>query len=292
MDDPKDWAALISGGLALIGTIYVAILNYLGRIDQNNFKAITDKDLATFKCITDRDIAQFQAQTNKELARFKSETDKELARLNADLQAERDERLARQDAEKIISKFRDPLLHAAYDLQSRIFNILKRSFLSAYYLNGTTSEQEYAVENTVFLVAQFLGWTELVRQEIQFLDLGSDDKTRKLRSLQDGMYTQFQTDQFGKGFRLFAGEQRAIGELMIHRTGESPRCIGFAAFLKNRDPNVDYWLDPLREDVKKTATSVRPYEKRLTSIQHSLIDLLEFLDPKQVYFPQKSRGKI
>ena len=280
-DDPKIWTALVSGGLVLTGTIYVAILNHFSRKGQDKIKAATDKELEDFKSEIDKSIAHFEAQTNKELAR-----------LNADLQAERDERLARQEAERVVSKFRDPLLHAAYDLQSRIFNILKKAFLTTYYSNGSDPEKEYAVENTVFLVAQFLGWTELIRQEIQFLDLGNDEETRKLRSLQNGMYTQLQTDQFGKGFRLFAGEQRAVGELMIDRGADLPRCIGFAAFLKDRDPNVDHWLDPMREDVKKMAANSEPFERRLVNIQHSLIDLLEFLDPKYVYFPQDSRGKL
>ena len=121
-DDVKLLAALISGGLALIGTIYVGILNYLSRRKHDNFRATTDK---------------------------------EMARLSADLQAERDERLAQREAEKIVSKFRDPLLHAAYDLQSRIFNILRKAFLKTYYANGSDRDKEYAVENTVLLVAQF-----------------------------------------------------------------------------------------------------------------------------------------
>ena len=72
-DDPKIWAALISGILALIGTVYVAILNYISREKQD----ATAKDLEVLK---------------------------------SRLQTERDERLARQEAEKIVSKFRDPLL--------------------------------------------------------------------------------------------------------------------------------------------------------------------------------------
>ena len=265
-DDPKLWAALISGILALIGTVYVAILNYISRKEQDDF--------------------------NKKQDDFKAATAKDLETLKAGLQTERDERLARQEAEKIVSKFRDPLLNAAYDLQSRIYNILVLKFLPYKYTKGSALAKEYAVENTVFLVAQFLGWTELTRQEIQFIDLGSDDETRRLRELQNTIYSQFQTDGLGKGFQLFAGDQRAIGELMIDRTREPPRCLGYAAFLKDRDENLDHWLDPLREDVKKMAKNVQPYAERLISIQNALIDLLKFLDPEYVYFPRESRSKI
>jgi hypothetical protein len=302
-DEQKLLMALIAAGLALLGTLFTAIMNYRSQRKQDrskaasdreiaDFKARTDKDLADFKATTDREIADFKARTDKDLVGFKADMDKKLTRLNAALQAERDKRLAQLEAEKIISKFRDPLMHAAYDLQSRIFNILKKDFLPTYYTNGSKREQEYAVENTVFLLAQFLGWTELIRQEIQFLDLSNDDQTRELRQLQDSLYTQLQADHFGPGFRLFAGEQRAVGELMIDRATGVPRCMGFATFLQDRKPAIDYWLDPLREDVKRMSADYKPFEGRLVSMQHTLIDLLQFLDPKFMRFPQASRTKI
>jgi hypothetical protein len=216
----------------------------------------------------------------------------ELARLTASLEKERDIETARREAAQVLAKFRDPLMHAAYDMQSRIYNIVKQQFLERFYTGGSSREQEYAVENTVFLFGQFLGWTEIIRQEIQFLSLDNDDKTTKLRGLQDGIYTKLQNDTFGKGFRLFAGEQRAIGELMIDRSGGSPRCLGFAAFLTARNPALDRWMDPLRDDVKQMAADPAPFHDRLIAFQHSLIDLLEFLDPNKVLFPVSSRGKI
>jgi hypothetical protein len=280
-DDPKLWAAFITAGFSLLGTLYVTIMNYLSRTKQDRFKAATDKEIADFK-----------ARTGRELAVTKADTDKELARLNAALQAERDKQLAQLEGERIICRFRDPLLHAAYDLQSRIYNILKKGFLSRYCIRGSTREQEYAIENTVFLLAQFLGWTELIRQEIQFLDLGNEDQTRQLRKLQDSLYTHLQSDSLGTGFRLFAGEQRAVGELMIDRATGVPRCMGFATFLQDRKPTIDRWLDPLRKDLKRMSEDIKPFEGRLAHIQHALIDLLQFLDPEFVRFPQTARTKI
>jgi len=258
-DDPKLWVAFGTSGLALAGTIYTTIINHRNQNKQDSFKAHAERELAT---------------------------------LNPKLQAERDKRLAQLDAEKIIPKFRDPLMHAAYDLQSRIFNIMKQAFLRVYYANGSPRDKEYAVENTVFLVAQFLGWTEAIRQEIQFLDLAGDDQTRSFRKLQDNIYTQLQTDALGSGFRLFAGEQRAVGELMIDRATGNPGCIGFATFVTDRKPALDHWLDPLRDDIKRMAIDTKPFEARLVSIQHSMIDLLAFLDPGYVRFPLSNRTKL
>jgi hypothetical protein len=260
------WVTMATAGLALGGVVFTALV---GRRSQANQKRIDEV-----------------------LAINKANADRELARLNATLQADRDALTAQREGAKIIAKFRNPLMHAAYDMQSRIFNILRLHFLQRYYSNGSAREQDYAVENTVFLLAQFLGWTEIIRQEIQFLALDDDDQTKRLRQLQDGIYTQLQTDRFGEGFRLFAGEQRAVGELMIDRGTGTPRCLGFAAFLTGRNAAIDRWLDPLRDDVRQMAIDVAPFQARLTAFQHSLIDLLQFLDPEDIWFPRSSRDKI
>jgi hypothetical protein len=198
----------------------------------------------------------------------------------------------KRDAEKIVSRFRDPLMHAAYDLQSRLYNILKQDFLGRYFVHGTPREKDYAIENTTFVLAQFLGWIEAIREGVQFLDLGEADQTRELRNLQDGIFTLLRSDNNGPGFRLFAGEQRAVGELMLERGRDGRRCMGFASFSSNRPAVLDHWLDPVREDIRQMALDLAPFRPRLVSVQHALIDLLEFLDPEYVRFPRATRSKV
>ena len=62
--------------------------------------------------------------------------------MSAELRATRDARLGRQEALKIFATYRDPLMQAAYGLQSRVYNILKQQFLQVYYTNGSTREQQ------------------------------------------------------------------------------------------------------------------------------------------------------
>ncbi len=207
---------------------------------------------------------------------------------------------AEREAERITSTFRDPLLHAAYDLQSRLFNTARSSFLRMYYASGDKRMKEYALENTVFLFAQFFGWTELIRRDVRFLALKNVDETRKLREHQDTLYSLFQTDNHKdlktvhdrSVFRVLAGNQRAIGELMIDDDAKVPRVIGYAAFLNQRDHTLDKWLDSLRKDVITTATKDGPVPQRLILIQRALIDLLKFLDPDYVFFPEVKRAEL
>ena len=66
----------------------------------------------------------------------------------------------------MMSQVRDPLLWAAFDLQSRIFNIVDQFFLRAYFLHGSEEERAYAKRSTVFVFAQYLAWMEIVRRRV------------------------------------------------------------------------------------------------------------------------------
>jgi hypothetical protein len=224
--------------------------------------------------------------------RHRSRLAEGLEQLREQIQTRRDKRTELVDKEKLTSTYRDPLLHAAYDLQSRIFNIVREGFLHGYYVKGDARQQQYAVENTVFVLAQFLGWTEVVRQELRFITLEAESETQQLRHLQDQFYSILRSDKLGDKFIVFAGDQRAIGELMIAPDSQPARVIGYATFLTTRPQALDQWLNPLRADIADMATNLAPYQPRLIALQHSLVSLLELLDPNAVYFPARNRSRL
>jgi hypothetical protein len=209
-------------------------------------------------------------------------------KVEADLALQKAEADRRAETERTARKFREPLGRAAYDLQSRIFNIIKSDFLNAYLKNGDERTRSYAIKNTIFVIAQYFAWTELVRREIQFIDLGEDQKTRELSALQDTIYSIWQTSDYHPLFRVFAGEQRAIGERVLH----DGRCLGYAAFLDFFNSSQDQLLHALEADVAALGTNLPQALPRLMALQHALVDLLDFLDPQFVRFPQKNRTKL
>src|SRR5262249_13953061 len=99
-------------------------------------------------------------------------------KLEAQMALQKAEADRRAETEKAARKFSEPLARAAYDLQSRLYNVIKSNFLTAYLKNGDERTHSYAIKNTLFVIAQYFAWTELVRREIQFIDLGADEKTR------------------------------------------------------------------------------------------------------------------
>lgn len=213
------------------------------------------------------------------------------ARAIKNLEFENEQRRAADLRQKEISAFSEPLSRAAYDLQSRIYNVLRGGVLG-FLTHGNDRERSYVVENTVFLIAQYLCWSELVRREIQFIDLGRNEETRQLQRLQDNIYGIWGTSNFPSTFRIFAGEQRAIGEALIQSGHRGPECMGYGAFLKAFERGKDPLIDALREDAASLAMNVQTVAPRLTAIQHALIDLLGLIDPDYLRFPKTRRSKV
>ncbi len=216
-----------------------------------------------------------------------------MKRMEADLALQKAEADRRAETARTARKYGEPLGRAAYDLQSRIYNIIKSDFLNAYLKNVDRRTRLYAIRNTLFVIAQYFAWTELVRREIQFIDLGADEQTRKLTELQDSIYSIWQTNAYGDPlFRIFAGEQRAIGERLIREGPRGPECMGYASFLDFYKQHPDPLLCAVETDVAALGAHLRQALPRLVALQHALVDLLAFLDPSSVRFPQKNRTKL
>jgi len=194
--------------------------------------------------------------------------------------------------QKEMSKFSEPLARSAYDLQSRFYNILKQGLIDVYLIKGNDREKLYVINNTAYVIAQYMCWAELVRRETQLIDLGEHEKTRELLHLQDSIYRLWGTDRENHVFRVFAGEQRAIGEALIQTGVQGQECMGYGSFLKTFTAGVNPLIDVLRSDVVSLKTDLGQAAERMTNLQHALIDLLQMLDPDYVRFPKDSRSKV
>lgn len=197
----------------------------------------------------------------------------------------------RHAEDKEISIYSESLSRAAYDLQSRLYNILRKDFAGAYGARGDARERAYFIENTTFLIAQFFCWCELTRQEIFFIDLRDPERTQTLLRLQDDIYGLWATDRNRAGFCIFAGEQRAIGEALITGSEEYTTCMGYGAFLKAFPRRKNKLIDMMRGELAALAADLAAAADRLERVQHALIDLLDVTDPDHLRFPRERRSK-
>lgn len=215
-----------------------------------------------------------------------------ISKMNRDFELFKIQERSKSEKESQNHKYREPLAMAAADLQSRIYNILKQGFFNCYYMHGNDRQRNYAVNNTVFLFLQFFAWTEAVRREIQFISFDDDDKTGKLLKLQNNIYSIMRTDIYEPALMVFAGEQRALGEIMLKSQDGRAMCIGYGEYLTSEFKNSDLLVLTLTDDVISLAEGLQDANERLKKLQHALIDLLTFLDPECIRFPKQERSKI
>jgi hypothetical protein len=196
-----------------------------------------------------------------------------------------------QAAAELALRYREPLLHAAFNLQTRLYNIAspRHRFLERFLANGTPAEAEYARLNTVYLVGQYLCWSEILRREGQFIDPVDLQRDREVMACMEQV-REVLSDSFtftDPTLRVFRGEQRAIGEVLLTKTDNpservGPRwdCLGYAAFVKPlEDEDTARWFTTLLEDVDRLANGLDEHRKRLVALQHALLTLINLLDP-------------
>lgn len=90
-----------------------------------------------------------------------------------------DREQARSD---LVRRYRDPVLQAASSLASRLRNaILMFSGEQVHQAApGTARQDEYNRFESLYRLAAYLGWVDILFREVHFLDLGSQRRNRKL----------------------------------------------------------------------------------------------------------------
>ena len=104
-----------------------------------------------------------------------------MARLQNQLTMEREERTRQMQLADVMGRFREPILRSADDLQRRFYNIAEKQFLHVYF-KKSDSERDYVITNTLYVVAEYLGWVEILSREVQYIDLGDMQANRALTS--------------------------------------------------------------------------------------------------------------
>jgi hypothetical protein len=254
--------------------------------------ARTAKSNTKFKSDLDQQNDEFRSELQRKNDEFRT-------RLEDELQQRRDQASKAARLEEIMGRYRDPLLSAAFELQSRIYNFVRRGF-AGYLIRGDEGERSYAINSTLFIIAQYLAWAEALRRGIQFLDLGDVERSRELADHLETIRATFSTDTVLRGpFRIFRTEQRAIGEIMLEpslaaQSGDVPwQCKGYAAFCSSieRDKTFASWFTRLDQEVRAFANG-KPGGERLAALQNHLMDLIDFLDNPPLRFPVTLRSRI
>jgi hypothetical protein len=188
---------------------------------------------------------------------------------------------ARHDAKKILESYREPLLTASYELQARLYNILQLKFIEKYINDDAVGKRDSAIESTLYVFAGFFGWMEIIRREVHYLRLSSDEQTREIGQLLQDIGETFLSDGYGRQFMIWRVEQRGLGERMIVSADGKLTCLGYASFIDQRS-TMRQWLQPLNDDLVNLGDEGH---ERLIVLQHLLLDLTRQLDVGKKRYP-------
>jgi len=192
---------------------------------------------------------------------------------------------------KITAMYNDPLLSSALDLQRRLFSISEHGFLRQKFQDRQV-DKEHAIRSTLYRIAEYLGWCEILRSEIQFVGWGKKERNRILRQKLEGVTQAFIHGGHNIPLYIPRTVQRAIGEIMItirqYPDAERSQCIGYAQFIKQlKNPEFAIWFENLNNDIEKIATKDDSDKSRLMSLQKTVMSLIEFLDPDGIRWPKE-----
>jgi len=203
-----------------------------------------------------------------------------------------------EQAEAILSRYREPLLNAAQNLHSRLYNIVEYDVLGSQLQCGDPDLERYARDYTVYVFAEYLCWAEIIRRDLRFLDLGTESRNRELVRLLEANQLAIASEAMPKPLRLFRGQQRAIGELMMTPTGDPGPAqyasLGYVRFCEqvDNDPVFARWFRRLRDNLEELAEAWHADQAGVVALQHSLVDLIEFADPLHLRLPARYRDRL
>jgi len=203
-----------------------------------------------------------------------------------------------EQAEMVLSRYREPLLLAAQNLHSRLYTIVRNNILVTWLRSGDPDMEQYARDYTVYVLAEYLCWAEIIRRDLRFLDLGAEERNRELVRRLENIQLAIADHALPRPLRLFRGQQRAIGEVMMTATGNAEsaeyEALGYAQFCArlDDDPAFAKWFQRIRSGVDRVTESDQAERAALIQMQHSLVDLIEFLDPRQLRLPARLRDRL
>lgn len=203
-----------------------------------------------------------------------------------------DKRKRLSQAEALLEKYSDPLLIAAHDLQSRLYNLADQNVSSWIDLPG--SKQINLIQYTSFLVGQFLSWTHIIRRESQFLRFATHKDNRRLTATLGAITDTLSTDKVepaGFPFILWHSQQQALGEVMTVKEGDQHFSMGYSDFHDKWTGDAEFrkWFHGLEDSITQIARKkvdkddVVP-DFRLRRLQHLLIQLIRILDPEHLHW--------
>ena len=196
---------------------------------------------------------------------------------------ERNDRVREQ-----IIQWANPILRAVEDLDHRLENILNNGYMAlnkqGLFPPDWSITYDYFMSSSLYLFAQYFAWIQMLRELLSF-ELFQSEHTeveffKRIRAvgkpLSDFPFAPLNNCN-GEDRQLFRLQQRVIGELLILRDSNSPRCMSYPDFLeKLNEPSFEHHLEPLRVLLENVIPGDNCRWIRLKETRKALRNLMEY----------------
>ena len=213
----------------------------------------------------------------------------------------------RRSLESLYKKYRDPIVLSAIELATRLFEVIDQhpaNFLAADVLACEAKQPShssgrdlyylrYKCQSTIYRLSAFLGWLELYRQDLVFLDI-SESKTNTVlqnlltelrKDLADGTINSATDWSSWSDALIFREEQRAVGESMIVSDGGIRTVMGYGSFvalLENPSSAANRWIQIVANFLIDPGPSKDFRVMRYHRLVIHLVDLVRTLDSSRL----------
>lgn len=226
--------------------------------------------------------AWWNSRTARHVASLQSETQAGMARLQSELGRQSDDRARALEAREVLDRYRKPLMAAAEDLRGRVANIRMKGFW--VYFPDEGHRGHIARVGTLYRLAAFLGWVEVLHRELTYLAFETQAETKEVAKALERVSRTLATDRYDRVegdplLMLWREEQRAIGGLMLLREGRLG-VIGFEVFAAEFEARHAPWFESFMADLHNPAARST---RRLELLQLHLENLVTLLDTEGLY---------
>jgi len=195
-------------------------------------------------------------------------------------------------------KYSTPILLSCDTLRKRCENMITyiKKIEEEKWLDPEKRNIGYYYPSTLFSILQFIGWHQILRREIIYLDFTSTKETRTfdrfIRKIIDTLSNPSLLTDSKKSAPELSDDKwvyfftlTALGDAMVIKDGNDLRTLSYHEFLEKifetNDKKISRWLDSLGDifiNIKETDIRF----KRIVVLHTYLKHFIEYLDPKHV----------
>ncbi|KAH7395049.1 hypothetical protein DE146DRAFT_658964 [Phaeosphaeria sp. MPI-PUGE-AT-0046c] len=228
--------------------------------------------------------------------RNQKKADEEAGRLDKELEAFKSQVDRKETVWTLTEKYGPPLLVAAYDLQTRLYELVEYP-ISRQHLTKPEGLEDLKVF-TCYLLAQYLAYAHILRTKVGYLSFNDDARLQSIRKIMYMIDEELdrRRDAEGNNVGVWPAARILVGERMMAVPSEVNAALdgglgvqvkGWDQFRKEynegfREPMGYFceWIDLMLEGRK---TKQPTWDAPLRCMQHLLVDLVDFLDKDGAY---------